>query len=123
MITGYVTADREAIIPLIVQGSDGKECKIEAAIDTGFNHFLTLPPAWVEELGLRFQATIQAILADDSVVPVGVYRGNVVWDGQIREIPILLAKGGGLVGMSMLEGYDLHVQVVDGGAVRITARR
>ena len=52
MIEGVVNADYEAIIPLRIQGPDGRTRDIEAVVDTGFTDFLTLPPALVDELGL-----------------------------------------------------------------------
>jgi predicted aspartyl protease len=37
MITGVVTADREAVIRLTVRGPVGQEHEVEAVIDTGFD--------------------------------------------------------------------------------------
>lgn len=37
MITGIVTANREAIIRLMVRGPAGQQQKVEAVIDTGFD--------------------------------------------------------------------------------------
>jgi predicted aspartyl protease len=36
MITGAVTADREAVIRLAVRGPAGQQQQIEAVVDTGF---------------------------------------------------------------------------------------
>lgn len=46
MIVGVITADREAVISFSVRGADEQEQSIEAALDTGFNGYLTLVPAW-----------------------------------------------------------------------------
>ena len=43
MITGLVTADRQAIITLTVRGPAGQEHEIEAIVDTGFDGWLSLP--------------------------------------------------------------------------------
>ncbi|MBT9161314.1 MAG: hypothetical protein AAGB97_09515 [Dehalococcoidia bacterium] len=40
MITGKVTANREAVIELEVVGSNQRKEKVEAVIDTGFNGYL-----------------------------------------------------------------------------------
>jgi hypothetical protein len=45
MISGVVTAYRQAIIRLTVHGPEGQKQEIEAVIDTGFDGTLTLPPA------------------------------------------------------------------------------
>jgi len=37
MITGVVTADREAVIRLSVRGPTDQEHEVEAVIDTGFD--------------------------------------------------------------------------------------
>ena len=52
MITGSVNANYEAIIHLSVRGPGGQEREVDAVIDTGFNGFLTLPPALVTALDL-----------------------------------------------------------------------
>lgn len=50
MITGVVTADLEAVVRLMVQGQAGQEQWIKAAIDTGFDGWLSLPPALIKPL-------------------------------------------------------------------------
>ena len=54
MIEGVVNAAYEAVVTLPVQGPAGQSREVEAVIDTGFNRFLTLPPALVAELDLPF---------------------------------------------------------------------
>lgn len=121
MIQGVVTPDREAVIRLVVRGSQGQEHEVEAVIDTGFNDYLTLPPDLVTALGLPFAAPTQATLADGSVAQMNYHRATVVWDGAPRSALVLACEGGALVGMSLLYGYDLYVQAVDGGIVTIKA--
>ena len=41
MITGVVSAAREARIPIRVRGPTGQEQDIDAVIDTGYNGWLT----------------------------------------------------------------------------------
>lgn len=43
----------------------------------------------------------------------------VIWGGQYREIEINAAETEPLVGMSMLRGYRLQVDTVQGGMVTI----
>ena len=64
MITGVVTADRQATIRLAVRGPAGDELAIEAAIDTGFNGWLSLPPSSISQPGLPWRQRARALLAD-----------------------------------------------------------
>lgn len=121
MIQGIVTPEREALIRLIVRGPQG-QVEVEAVIDTGFNDFLTLSPLMVAGLGLPFEAPTQATFADGSTVSMHYHRASVDWDGAPRSILVLAADGGPLVGMSLLYGYDLFIETVDGGMVTITRR-
>jgi hypothetical protein len=43
----------------------------------------------------------------------------VIWDGDFLTIPIDEADSEPLVGMSLMEGYQLMVQVFEGGRVEI----
>jgi predicted aspartyl protease len=54
MITGVVQAG-EGRIRLKVKGRRGRELEIEAVIDTGYTASLTLPPAVIQALGLRWR--------------------------------------------------------------------
>ena len=119
MIVGEITADQEATIPLIVRGPHGEELGIEAILDTGFTGFLSLPPASIALLNLVFREMADFILADGSITSLEVYRGTVAWDGTDRGVLVLAAAGDPLVGMSMLHGSRVTLDVVDGGPVTI----
>lgn len=80
MIEGVVNAAYEPIVILGVQSPTGRASEIEAVIDTGFTGFLTVTPALVSELGLRYLTRGWASLADGSEVPFDVYDVTVLWD-------------------------------------------
>jgi clan AA aspartic protease len=119
MITGLVTSNREAVICVLVRGPQGKGTQIEAIIDTGFNGFLTLPPQFIADLALPFAGTTRAALGDGSEVQMDVFEATVLWDNQERSVVSLGAEGGALLGMSMLSGYRITLDVKDGGTVII----
>lgn len=121
MITGTVNADYEAVIRLHVQGSTGHAHEVEAIIDTGFNGFLTLPSALVTVLGLTRLSRGRALLANGSEELFDIYGVTVLWDGQQRYVEADAVDTTPLVGMSLLEGYDLHIKVAEGGQVVIQA--
>ena len=122
MIEGMVNAAYEAALILTVQGQEGEAHEIEAVIDTGCNGFLTLPPALVGELDLPFVTSGEATLADGSAVSFDIHMVTVDWDGQARHVEADAAETTPLVGMRLLAGHDLHVEVENGGRIVIEAR-
>ena len=122
MIEGVVNASYEPVVTLAVQGPAGQANEIEAVIDTGYNGLLTLPPPVITELGLPHRGYGEASLADGSVIEFDVYGVTVLWDGLPRHIEVDEADSTPLVGMRLLDGHDLNIQVVDGGSVVIQAR-
>jgi clan AA aspartic protease len=120
MITGTVNADFEPIIPLSVCGSDGKIYTQDAIVDTGFNGWLSLPPSIISQLNLRWKRRGRAILGDGSECIFNVYEAVLSWDGVLLAIPIDEADSEPLVGMSLMEGYQLVVQVFEGGRVELS---
>ncbi len=119
MITGTVTANREAVIELEVVGSNQREKKVEAVIDTGFNGYLTLPSDLINSLKLQLAGNRRATLGDGNVVVLDVYLAKVLWHGQKQDVLVLQTDGGPLVGMSLLHGSRVTLDVVDGGDVTI----
>jgi clan AA aspartic protease len=121
MIAGSVTASRDAIIRLMVRGPDGQEHEIAAVIDTGFNGFLTLPPSLITALALSRLGRGRAVLADGSEDVFDIYEATIMWDGQLLTVEADSADTEALIGMALLDGYELRIQVTDGGSVTIEA--
>lgn len=119
MINGRVTVYREAVISLSVKGPEDQYTEIDAVIDTGFNGFLTLPASLIQELGLVWRRRGRAMLADGSESLFDIYEATITWDGRPRRIAVDEVNCDPLIGMSLLYGYELTVQVVDGGRVVI----
>src|ERR1051326_8155833 len=114
MMTGIVTARREAILRIAIRGIHGNEYFFDAMIDTGYNGWLTLPPAIIAALGLSWETFVRAELADGSESDFNVYEGIVLWDGQPVTIDIDEIDADPLIGMSLLYGYELVLPVLDG---------
>ena|SRR5829696_2422017 len=112
-----VTAEREAVVRLTVLGDPGRSVEVEAVLDTGFTGHLTLPPEVVAELGLPLLGSRNSLLADSGRVTLDVYRGRVLWDGRRRPVQVLAARGGALVGMSLLWGHKVSLSAAEGGEV------
>jgi clan AA aspartic protease len=121
-LSGIVSAEREAVVPLTVlgPGSSGRSVEVEAVLDTGFTGHLTLAPEIVAQLGLPLLGSRNTVLADGSRVALDVHRAEVFWDGRRRPVQALVAGGEALAGMSLLWGHRLILSATEGGEVIVT---
>jgi clan AA aspartic protease len=122
MITGAIKTD-EARIRVRVRGPRGREQEVEAVIDSGYTGALTLPPTLIANLGLRWRSVDLATLADGSTCVFQTYVGKLVWDGRERSIIVDEAATDPLVGMKLLRGHELKMQVRARGKVTIKRLR
>jgi clan AA aspartic protease len=118
MITGVVRT-QIPWIPLIVRGSRGRQRQVEAALDTGFSGALMLPAALIESLQLPWVTTIPGTLADGSQSVFAVYEATIVWDRRERSVAAVKSDADSLVGMELLSGFELKMQVRNQGKVTI----
>jgi clan AA aspartic protease len=121
MITGAVTPERDAVIPVRLEDSNGNIHQARCVVDTGFTGWLTLPPSLIAALQLPWRRVGTALLADGSLTEYDVYEAWVDWDGRRIAVPVDEADSDPLVGMSMLYGYKLLIRAVDGGLVQISS--
>ena len=121
MIRGIYDPSKGVLIPLVIRGSDGADIDANAVLDTGFTGTLTLPHSLAEGLGLKAGPRIDLVLADGSVQSLESYTAEVNWDGHWR--PVLASAIGDqvLVGMRLLNGFRLRIDVIPGGVVEITS--
>lgn len=118
MITGSVKSD-EARIRLTVKGTRRRQREIEVVIDTGYTAALTLPPSLVSSLGLSWLSVDRGTLADGTECLFDVYEAHVLWDGKERRILVDEADTDPSIGMTLLRGYQLTMQVRSRGKVSI----
>jgi clan AA aspartic protease len=121
MMHGIVDQNCEATIRLVVGNTDSQRQMIDAVIDTGFTGFLTLPLSVLTNLNLQAYRREEGILGDGSTCIFDVYRGLVIWDGELRQIDINEADTAPLVGMSLLYGYRMQLDAIEGGMVTVQA--
>ncbi|GBL12632.1 hypothetical protein MSj_04152 [Microcystis aeruginosa Sj] len=119
MMMGSVNSRREAIIQFVVLGENHQRQAIKAVIDTGYTGFITLPSAIITTLGLTWYIQEEGILGDGSLCMFSVFEATVIWDGQIKSIEINESETEPLVGMGLLDGYELNIQGFAGGLVTI----
>jgi clan AA aspartic protease len=120
VIAGVVNARHEAVVRLRVRGPGGSELDVDTVIDSGFTASMTLPAMTVAALGLTRQSVGGAVLADGSVRQFEIYAGEVEWNGGWRPVLVSAIGDEALLGMRLLAGHELPIEVVSGGVVEIT---
>lgn len=121
MIEGMVNSSIEAVASLLLEGGNGQFREVDFVIDTGFNGYMTLTTTLALELGLEVYELIPMDLADGSRTFIPSYEVNVNWDGSVRRVEAGALGDFPTIGMSLLEGYDLMIQVREGGRILIRA--
>jgi clan AA aspartic protease len=114
-----VTPQWDAVVEVRVEAMDGRARAIQAAVDTGFGGFLSLPPGLVADLDLPMVGLKTVTLADGSQTTLFVFDAVIEWEGQQITVPAYEARGTPLIGMRLLGGSRLTVDVVEGGRVEI----
>lgn len=114
MIRGKVR-NKDAVVEIGLASRSQIARQVAAVVDTGYNGSLTLPSGLISALQLPFVGHRRSRLADGNVVVLEVYEAVVVWHGRPREVLILQAEGSPLLGMSLLEGSRLTIDVSNDG--------
>ena len=119
MITGIVNSKGESILRLVVGDHETKRVVVDSVVDTGYTGFLTLPPVTIATLDLKWRGSEDVILGDGCTQRFDVYSARIIWDGKFRTIKVNEADTDSLVGLGLLYGYQMCIQITDGGSVEI----
>ena len=119
MIRGIVNARHEAVVLLRMLGPGGVEADVDVIVDSGFTASLTLSMTMVTALGLARQSGGTAVLADGSVRQFNICAAEVAWGGTWRAVLVSVVGNESLLGMRLLAGHKLVIEVVPGGLVEI----
>jgi clan AA aspartic protease len=116
---GAVGDRLEALLRLRIRGPAGGVAEFDAVIDTGYTGLLTLPAVTAESLGLERGMGGQATLADGTARRFDTFAAELEWGGGWRSVIVSALGSEVLVGMRLLAGHELRVEVVPGGVVEI----
>ena len=116
---GTVNRRHEAIVSVRVRVAGTAEMQLDAIIDTGFSGSLTLPPPLVASLELPRVSGGGGVLADGSVRQFEIHSGEMEWHGVWRPVLVSAVGAEPLIGMGLLVGSELRMEVTSGGPVVI----
>jgi clan AA aspartic protease len=119
-VDGTVLQGLEPLVPLIVIPPNGDPVEIIATVDTGSTGELTLPPSAIRDLALKLLRSDNAILADGSKVSAEVYEALVLWLDEVRAIAVYEMDGTPLLGMKLMRGCRLAMDIIPDGQFTIT---
>lgn len=122
-MNGTVNALNEARVEIIVRGAGGRSDRmIQAIVDTGFDGYISLRPDLIAELDLPFADEQESIAFGGGRVMLPVHDAVVVFAGKESGVSAISADNPPLIGMALLQGFDLFIEVIDGGEVTIKPR-
>jgi clan AA aspartic protease len=122
MMVGTVNHSLEPIVPLRVFDSGSQAHDVPVLVDSGFTHFLTLPPDLITALGLTAVGNDRLRRADGTVMLLKTFLASIEWDGLRITILVHELDGTPLIGTNLLLGRRLLVEFWDGGIVEIERR-
>ena len=89
-------------------------------VDTGYVGTLTLPPQLVQAMALPFLRNMTATLADGSSIDIDVHSATIFWHGLERNTEVIVLDDRSLLGMVLMDGSRLDVQLVNGAMCELT---
>lgn len=120
MIVGFVEEESGGLFPymdVLVRGPAGREIRVTALIDTGFNAYISLPHRMVNDLGLTRIGTDDVILANADRDAAELFLGEVDWGFSRHNVPVHQIGDEPAVGTALLRAHNLSIEFVRDGAV------
>ena len=118
MLTGTVR-NLQAWVAVEILDQGNRPHRVEVLLDTGFDGHLKLLATTIQELELVRSGYRYGELADGTMVQFMSYDSTVLWDGQPRFVSVIEADADPLLGMELLLGSRVTLDVHDGGAVTV----
>ena len=119
MTRGSVSQDLEPIIALDVQDANGVFHSLEVVLDTGFTGYLVFSSVIIQELGLTYIGRRPAVLASGERITVNSYAAQASWHDHRRNVIVMESSSESLMGMALLAGSRVTLDVHAGGSVLI----
>ena len=120
MLTGTVRS-LQAWVDVEILGRNGQLHTAEVLLDTGFDGHLKLTAATIQELELPRSGFRFGELADGALTRFMSYAATVLWNSQRHFVTVIEADSEPLLGMELLLGSRVTLDVREGGAVTINA--
>ncbi len=117
MILGSVR-DRLPLIQLGFHGQNGV-IEVELIVDTGFDGDFVLPGRFIRELGLSPLYMTRRKLTDGTIRESDVYEATVDLNAELRQVEVIRFEHNPLIGTAVLEGWNISIDLREGGQVAL----
>ena len=118
MIRGKVNQRGQARVAVEMRGRSGQFQPVEVILDTGFTGDILLPPDIIQNLEVGKSIEIDARLASGQEILLPSWRGTALWHDKPYAIVIAQSDGEPLLGMNLLQGSRVTIDVrIDGDVV------
>ena len=103
-------AGRSLLSVRLMKSAGSEEHSIDVWVDTGFTGDLVLPQSVIERLKLEKSGSVDAILADGSLIELNTFSCEIEWFGRIKPLEIIANDGDfPLLGVGLLLSLELRV--------------
>ena len=82
-----------------------------------------MPPSLINSLGLRWKTFGLVVLGDGNERLLDVYEAEITWDGKPKRLLVDEAGAAPLIGMGLLRGFELKMQIRPRGKITIKRLR
>ena len=114
-----VTIRRQATLSVTIRLPGQPDFALDFMIDTGFNGFLTLPPAAVRAMSLPFEQDLSSSLADGSFTSMTLHSATIIWNSSEQQVGVVATGRRPLIGTALLDEQELRVRFHEGDLVSV----
>ena len=119
MMRGKVNQSGQPRVAVEMLGRDGWFRPVDFVLDTGFGGDLLLAPDTLQQLEVIEDNQIDGALATGQSIMLRSWRGTALWHDRPVGVVILEAGGEPLLGMNLLRGSRVTLDVLVDGDVAI----
>jgi predicted aspartyl protease len=98
---------------------DGGARAIEFIVDSGFEGDFSLPPDLLSGLDAAYAGEYPIALADLTYRTRPLYQTLVIWQGEERVTEVIAMDGNPLIGLGILQGNSVYMEITHGGRVEV----
>jgi predicted aspartyl protease len=107
------------VVPVAVLDGSGAPQQFQAILDTGFAGAISLPRSSIERLGLAYSRQEPVTFANGETQESSIYQATAIWEGERYLVPVYQLGPEPLIGMGLLNGNRVTMDVYEDGPISI----